>query len=210
MAIFSGDKMGRGASVIGHGSSSRNSAYLHISLVGDKELIAKLNSLGSKVYRKVIKQASRKAFAPVIKSAREKAPKESGLLKKSIGVKQKAYPRNGRFVTIVGPRTGFAKTVVVNTPFGPKKIKRDPVKYAHLVEFGTQAHSLSQGAENRIRGNSEENRIGFAIAMQGGNDHPGATAKPFMRPAFDGNESRAKQIMRSELAAGVVREARGK
>lgn len=186
-----------------------------MSLTGDTELIAKLNGLGPKVYRKVIKSASRKAFAPVVKTAKEKAPKETGLLKKSIGVKQKAYPRAGRLVTIVGPRTGFAQEVSVDTPFGPKKVKRDPSKYAHLVEYGTRPHSTAALANNRIRTNkdgevSEENRIGFEIAMQSGDNHPGAAAKPFMRPAFDGNEARAKSIMRSELAAGVVREARSK
>lgn len=161
---------------------------VHMSLVGDKELIAKLNALGGKVYRKVIKQASRKAFAPVVKTAKEKAPKESGLLKKSIGVKQKSYPRAGRIATIVGARTGFAQEVSVDTPFGPKTVRRDPVKYSHLVEFGTAPHSVGSG-------DSEY-------------QHPGATAKPFMRPAFDANENRAIQIMRTELAAGVVREAR--
>lgn len=194
---------------------ARNTTRTRISLTGDKELMDKLNSLGSKVYRKVIKQASRRAFAPVIKTAKEKAPKETGLLKKSIGVKQKAYPRAGRMVTIVGPRTGFEKEVTVDTPYGPKKVKRDPSKYAHLVEYGTRPHSTAALTSNRIRPNkdgevSEENRIGFEIAMQGGDNHPGATAKPFMRPAFDGNENRAKSIMRSELAAGVVREARSK
>lgn len=192
---------------------ARNTTRTRFVLTGDKELIAKLNGLGPKVYRKVVKQASRKAFAPVVKTAKEKAPKETGLLKKSIGVKQKAYPRAGRMVTIVGPRTGFAQEVVVSTPFGPKKVKRDPAKYAHLVEYGTRPHSTAALANNRIRPNkdgevSEENRLGFDIAMQGGDDHPGATAKPFMRPAFDGNEARAKSIMQTELAAGVVREAR--
>lgn len=181
-----------------------------MSLIGDKELIAKLNGLGGKVYKKVVAQASRKAFAPVMKTAKQLAPVESGLLKKSIGVKQKKYPRAGRIVTIVGPRMGHAEEVYVDTPMGPMKRRRDPVKYAHLVEFGTRPHSTSQGAENRIRGDSDENRLGFTIAMQGGDDHPGAKAQPFMRPAFDGNEPRAKSIMKQELAAGVVREAKRK
>jgi len=173
---------------------ARNTVRTQFVLTGDKELIAKLNGLGGKVYRKVVAQASRKAFAPVVSSAKSNVVKDTGLLKKSIGIKQKRYPRAGRIVTIVGPRTGFGKKIMAKTIRGEVEVFRDPVRYAHLVEYGTQAHAISQG-----------DYIGAAEAM-----HPGTAAKPFMRPAFDGNESRAKQIMRSELAAGVVREARSK
>ncbi|MCC6797718.1 MAG: HK97 gp10 family phage protein [Candidatus Hydrogenedentes bacterium] len=170
---------------------ARNSKLSRLVLTGDKELIAKLNGLGGRVYRKVVARASRKAFAPVAKDAKAKAPKETGLLKKSMGVKQKRYPRAGRIITLVGPRTGFATDVTVNTPSGERTMRRDPVKYAHLVEYGTAPHSI---------------KIGDGEPYQ----HPGGAPKPFMRPAFDNNESRAKQIMRSELAAGVVREAKSK
>lgn len=195
MAIFSGDKMGRGASVIrpARGGGQRH-ANISISLVGDKELIAKLMALGPKVYKNVVSKAARRAMAPVIKTARQLAPKETGQLRKSIGVKQKKYPRNGRIVTIVGPRTGFEITTTVDTIFGKLKTTRNPVKYAHLVEYGTRAHTLASVDGDKLKIMS----------------HPGATAKPFMRPAFDANEQRAVSIMRSELAAGVVREARGK
>lgn len=173
---------------------ARNSVYTRFVLAGDKELIAKLNGLGGKVYRKVVAQASRKAFAPVVSSAKSNVVKDTGLLKKSIGVKQKRYPRAGRIVTVVGPRTGFGKNIMAKTIRGEVQVYRDPVRYAHLVEYGTQAHAVVQG-----------DYIGAAEAY-----HPGTAARPFMRPAFDGNENRAKSIMRSELAAGVVREAKSK
>lgn len=178
-------------------------AKMRITLTGDTELIKSLESLGEKVYKRVIAKATRKAFAPVVKTAKARAPRETGLLAKSIGVKQKAYARSGRIVTIVGPRTGFAQDVTVNTPFGPKKVRRDPAKYAHLVEFGTAPHATAALA-------SRKDATGFDIAMQSGDDHPGAAPKPFMRPAFDANEARAVAIMHSELAAGVIRESQKK
>lgn len=180
--------------------------FAHMSLVGDKELIAKLNGLGGKVYKKVVAGASRKAFAPVVKTAKEKAPKETGLLKKSMGVKQKRYPRAGRIVTLVGPRTGFKQEVTVKDRNGnPVKVTRDPVRYGHLVEFGTGPHSTDKGSKSDWNVKDQGKLKDFRSTKD---DHPGAKAQPFMRPAFDGNEARAKSIMRSELAAGVVREAR--
>lgn len=159
--------------------------FVHMSVVGDKELVGKLSKLGDRVYKKVVGQASRKAFAPVVKTAKSLAPKETGLLKKSMGVKQKKYPRAGRIVTLVGPRTGFGTTVTTEGPDGkPRETYRDPVKYGHLVEFGTAPHKV------------------------GDYDHPGSAPQPFMRPAFDGNVNKSKSIMKSELAAGVEREAK--
>ena len=219
--IMSGDSMGRGGSVYKRSSSSfstrarKASMYGRFDLTGDVELIQKLNTLGDRVYKKVLSLASSRAVKPVIDTARRLAPKETGLLKKSIGTKQKKYPKNGVVVAIVGPRTGFAQDVVVDTPYGKMKSRRDPAKYAHLVEYGTRAHSTAALSNNKIRPNksgevSEENRLGFAIAMQGGDNHPGATPKPFMRPAFDANTNRVIAIFRQELAAGVRREAMSK
>jgi len=166
--------------------------FVHMSVVGDKELIKKLGELGGRVYKRVVSQASRKAFTPVVKTAKQLAPTDTGQLRKSIGVKQKKYPRAGRIVTLVGPRTGFAISIERETPLGKRKTKRDPVKYGHLVEFGTSAHMI------------------LVDMKDGAYEHPGSAAQPFMRPAFDGNINRSKQIMKSELAAGVIREAKRK
>ena len=191
---------------------ARATTRIGISLIGDKELVRKLEALGPKVYKKVVAQASRKAWAPVTKTAKAKAPKATGLLRKSLGTKQKKYARNGVIVTLTGPRTGFEQDVTVQTPYGPMKRRQNPSKYAHLVEFGTASHALAVGAESRVRldkqGNqSDENKLGNAIAAQGGKMHPGSPPQPFMRPAFDSNKSKAVSIMRRELAAGIAREA---
>ncbi len=182
--------------VTGHKSS--------VSLTGDVELMRLLENLPDKVFKKVIGKASRKAMAPVVKSARRKAPAETGLLRKSLGTKQKAYKKNGVTVTIVGPRKGFKSKVKVDDGRGGTRTEsRNPANYAHLVEFGTRPHSTSAGVSSR----SKDERTKAFTATQT-TKHPGTQAQPFMRPAFDQNRGNIVRIMHEELAAGVVTEAK--
>jgi HK97 gp10 family phage protein len=62
--------------------------------------------------------------------------KRTGRLVESIGLsvrKNKGGPYRGKYTARVGARSGFA-TIVME---GGKPKRIDPVKYAHLVEFGT-------------------------------------------------------------------------
>lgn len=161
---------------------------VHISLVGESDLIRKLNGLGDRVYRNVVASASRKSFKAVLDHAQSLVPTETGLLKSSLGVKQKKYPQSGRIVTVIGPRKGYGANVVVNLSGQRISQFRDPVKYAHLVEFGASPHTITAGGTTYT--------------------HPGAPAQPFMRPAYDANESKTVSGMKAYLSIGVEREAR--
>lgn len=166
-----------------------------IALEGAEQLERKLRLLEPKLFKKVIRNASKKAMQPMVVAAKTKAPIETGLLKKSIGMKQKQYTRARVVATIVGPRKGFKKLVKVLDQFGNLKEQyRDPVNYAHLVEFGTAAHALGSGSDSRKQ-------------VASGAQHPGSDAKPFLRPAFDENEHKALAIYRAELSKGVIAEA---
>ena len=101
-----------------------------MALTGDKALIRTLDRLPAALVRRVVRPAVRSALVPINKAAKRKAPKETGLLKKSIGAVVKVYKRTGVIWGGVGPRKGF-RQVIDGKP-------RDPVKYAHLVEFGTE------------------------------------------------------------------------
>lgn len=100
---------------------------------GEKALNRKLSRLKEAVNRRVLRKAVTAASKPVLKEAKAKAPKETGLLKKSLGRRTKTYRNSGTAVAVVGPREGFKKEVTVN---GKTEV-RNPVKYAHLVEYGT-------------------------------------------------------------------------
>lgn len=165
-----------------------------IGLLGDEELQKRLNALDDKVIRRIVPKASKQATSSVLRTAKTLAPKESGLLIRSLGQKQKLYRRSGVFVTIVGPRTGFKQQVEVEDRFGNvKKIFRNPVKYAHLVEKGTRPHSLvpKSGLKNQIKRRIQ------------GKNHPGSKAKEFMSRSYDANKQTVVQVYRSVIAAEI-------
>lgn len=129
-------------------------------LLGADALIRKLEALPGKVYRRVVRKAINKGATPMVKAARRYAPRESGLLAKSMGKKLKSYFARGVVLSVVGPRGGFGKEVTL--PDGTSEY-RDPVKYAHLVEFGTD-HSPAQPFMRRAY---EENKTALMSAMFG-------------------------------------------
>lgn len=53
---------------------------------------------------------------------------------------------------------------------------------AHLVEYGTKAHNIAARAEGWLS---------FGGIFRKSVEHPGATARPFMRPALDGQAQAA-------------------
>ena len=144
--------------------------------------------------RQAMRKALQPATKPILDEVRARVPRRSGLTRKSIGRKTKTYSRTGTVLVLVGPRSkpSFRRQVTVRGRDGkPRTIMHDPVKTAHLVEFGTQPHQV------------------------GGVQHPGAEPKPFMRPGFDAKQAEAKAIFGRELFAEVKaiiakRRAKGK
>ncbi len=72
-----------------------------------------------------LNEASRKALAPMLSTARANAPRRTGALAKSLAIKR-AKSAKARPVHLVGPRKDYV---------GPSGEK--PVRYAHLAEFGS-------------------------------------------------------------------------
>lgn len=178
------------------------SGALGLKADGFEELRAKLAALPDKVFRRVVAQASRKSMKIVISEARSnaRAIKETGALAKSLGVKQKTYRRSGVQITIVGPRKGFKTSVATKNEVTGKMVivNRDPQWYAHLVEFGTAPHDLGDGSNGR-KGIST-----------GGQRHPGAKAKPFLRPAMDNNRAQVLSIYAKAMGEGIAKQAKKK
>jgi HK97 gp10 family phage protein len=69
-----------------------------------------------------------KAARPMLRKARSLAPKESGLLKKSLKMKIITDTRNSRVIALIGPDRNVSGT--------HNGQKRQPSRYAHLVELG--------------------------------------------------------------------------
>ena len=162
---------------------------------GLAEIVATLKDLPEKLQRKVVRKALAKATKPTLAAARQRCPKDAGLLKKSLGRKTVTYVESGSIVAIIGPRGGFERMVTRRGRSKPEKA--NPLYYAHLVEFGTKPHSLARA----------DTKIGRRIA----NDmkirmHPGTKARPFMRPAFDSTKGEVLRIFGEEVAKGLEQE----
>lgn len=169
---------------------------------GDTTTHADLAQLKDSARRRILRLAMAAAVRPVAKEAKRLAPRDSGLLRKSIGSKSKTYP-SGVTVGVVGPRHGFRQTVPRsmwpvegNASRLVRKVRMvmaDPVKYVHLVEFDTQPHTLGGG-----------NVVGKS---QTGATHPGTTAVAFMSRALNNKQSEATNILAQKTREGITREA---
>lgn len=183
---------------------------------GLDQLLNKLQHLAKKTTRTgIARKALHKAMAPVQKKAKQKLVDnksiETGLLKLSIGRRIRVYSQSGTVVAIVGPRTGFkrmgrgrkSRKGTVKSLYakmmehGKNGRPRMPSKYAHLVEFGTRPHTVGKG--DRHPANVRRNEK----AKQTGPMHPGARAKPFIRPAWDENRQASLATLAHEVGAGI-------
>ena len=116
-----------------------------IDIRGDRQLRRNLTDLAGKVARKTMRKGLSKGTQVIVKEARGRAPRETGLLRRSIGKKVITYKQSGTMVGVVG----IKKNVVGSGPDGEK---RWPFNYAHLVEFGTYSkHSKAGGPSAFMR-----------------------------------------------------------
>ena len=97
-----------------------------IKLVGDKELERELNKLEGKMIRRVIKPAIRTGLTPIQKQAKANVPVEDGFLREEI---KKHVGKKGTWGRVYVDSATYA---------GADGKRKNPNKYAHLVEFGTK------------------------------------------------------------------------
>jgi HK97 gp10 family phage protein len=173
----------------------------HFSVTGLRDLMDRLAKFPVAM-RTACRRAARKVGGQIARLARAKAPNRkqtvrvgnklvrmygaSQTLKKSIGVKV-TTTRMGIVAAIVGPKRGSSSEVFINY-YKPHKshramrdvmVKANPVKYAHLVELGFNA---------KIWGTNKQIRV---------------SAKPFLRPALDGNKNQVAAITTSYFQIAI-------
>ncbi|MBN2024080.1 MAG: HK97 gp10 family phage protein [Pirellulales bacterium] len=180
-----------------------------IDVRGDVEAKALLDALPFRVYRRVLRSAVAKATRPIVRDAKALAPKRNrtvdeqgrevgptGLLRKSLGFVIRTYLTRGVVLGVIGPRKGF-RTIIDGRP-------RDPIHYAHLVEFGYRIArggtlATTTGGDARAARKDKKKHKGVHVATH--------LARPFLRPAHKSNERRAMSTIEREVAAGIKREA---
>jgi HK97 gp10 family phage protein len=142
-------------------------------LRGGRELQAALNSLPVKIEKNIMRAALRAGAKVIAEEAKALVP---------------VSPPNSENARLYGGYTGALKDsirvdtrarrgkVTASVKAGGKRKRGTDVFYAHFVEFGTAAHTI-KGKNGR--------RLFFNGTFTPAVNHPGARAKPFMRPALD-------------------------
>jgi HK97 gp10 family phage protein len=175
------------------------------------KLLKKLGEVEPKAARKAIRQGVNEVSKLVLAEAKSRVPMRTGLLKKSLGRKVKSKmggavvyavikPRRGVWVKAdggaVGTRTRFRngkKQVFVRKwqgEFNGKKV--DPVKYAHLVEYGRRE------VVNKKKKVLSDGTTIFGKKVRSVAPHP------FLRPAWEKYERRAPAIFAACLRHALL------
>lgn len=136
--------------------------------------------------RAIVEDAAR----PIVKAAKANlVGVDTGALRDSIGSIVRVTPARSRVAAYIGPRKG-PEYNLVNASTG--KRVRVPVKYAHLVEFGTAPHIVVKRGFRRD-GTYFERRA----------EHPGTAARPFLRPAFEGSKSSVADALGNAIGKAI-------
>jgi len=93
----------------------------------------------------ILERAMRKTVRPLVPRLKTLMPRETGLLRRSIGSKVKGYKQKAAVVGLVGARTKQGVVLKRKSSWSGAR-KQIPSKYAHLVDRGARPHTI------RIRG----------------------------------------------------------
>ncbi len=188
-----------------------------VRLEGMADLIRRLHTLEYKFARAAASKALRQACKPMLTEAAGRLSArhglESGLLKKSLGLKSKSYRNGGLIVVIIGPRAGYEGMYAV--PAGRVFVQVGGVRSRKSGgkrvggKFGKTTRILRPLPDRRTDGlgnftwpTMKRNPLRYAhltekgIAPRGGSDR-----KPFLLPSFQGGKSQAEATFRSVLEA---------
>lgn len=181
-----------------------------IRVDGAERLLNNINSIKGSKMRSIARTAITKACRPIVRAAKRNAPRDSGLLRRSIIQVVRTY--QDTVFGVVGPAAGVKETVPrtmwavegdgprfsarTGRPLASRLIRKVrmvmaiPALYAHLVEKGTRPHAIGQ-------------RSALRQGRQGGATHPGTKGTFFMKRAWESTRAEAQAIINREVAAGL-------
>ena len=105
-------------------------------LEGLSQVMAAVQDLGRRKAGAIQRKAVTAGGQEVLQEMREDAPRDKGVLAKSLGKKIRVYRQSGVTVAIIGPRSDYQRDVTIGKRIR-RTITRRPVRYAHLVDKGT-------------------------------------------------------------------------
>lgn len=162
---------------------------IEAEIAGEKAIRMAIQHIQKPATRnKIMRPAIGAAASAVSKAAKRNAPKETGLLQKSIGSRTITDKRTAMVSGVVGPRRGFKQRVRRSRSWA-SSTPANPLNYAHLVEFGSAAGTRVY-KKGPLKGRSRQ--------------HPGNPPQPFMRPAMD--QTNHIQIIQKRAAVEFIRQ----
>lgn len=172
---------------------ARSKIFLNIE--GAEEVFKALEVLDYDIRANIAQKALEAACKPIVKAAKAHAPRDTGMLRTSIGAIVRRY-RNGSILTaVIGPRTNFRSKK--HKALLARGIRKTPALYAHLVEYGTRPRTYDQEVEVKAKD-------GSIHRYKRRRHHPGSKANPFLRPAFDAGKSHVLPALKAELEKRIA------
>ena len=190
---------------------------LRLQIVGVQDTINAFRDLTRTVRNKHMRIAMNAGAGVIRDAAVANAPKETGLLKKSLKIKVRVpdasfnAAHHGRpAYAVIGPARGVVSRVAnvkgtVKTITTRQAIKRSfggggfttrrPSRYAHLVEKGTRAHTITAKNSGLL---SDGQRV-FGRSVR----HPGTKAQSFLGKAVQSSGEAAKSKVIQKLRDGI-------
>ncbi|MFZ6755760.1 HK97-gp10 family putative phage morphogenesis protein [Undibacterium sp. Ji50W] len=147
-----------------------------LNISGLSDLNAALQQFTAKLEQNILRGALRAGQKKILEAAKFGIHSIDGDLADSLRISVRV--KDGR--------------VVASLKAGNKK-----AFYAHFVEFGTQAHTIkAKNGGALVFGNKDYASL----------HHPGAKAKPFMRPAMDGHAQEAVEATADYISKRITKE----
>jgi HK97 gp10 family phage protein len=171
-------------------------------LQGAAEVEALLRKLPDKVAKKVVVSSLRQGGNVIVKQAKANLAGHGSIVTGALAGSIKT-------ITVRNPTMGAAQVKVgvvgkklsVVRPGETKPRRIGPGTYAKWVEYGAGEHRIEAEGKTLAWG------AGGSTVFTRTVDHPGAKAKPFIRPAVDTKGAAAAQKVVSAAAKGIAREA---
>lgn len=164
---------------------------------GWNDIMARLQEFGVRFAGREVRKGVSKSLDPMVQSAKQEAPKDTGSLRESIVPKVKVLNRirRGGYGYIWGAAGVKTNSLYVSAS---GKVRRPP-HYYYIIEKGRVSNE--KRAANPIANRLNPNRKAYL------NRGDSNRANPFLRRAFERGGNQSLQILRQELEKSVEKVA---
>ncbi len=222
MGLF-GNRSPRGGSRWGSGlglagvEAGVDRIKIDYNVLGVEESDRLFRQLNSKLQRKVTRKAINAAARPMVKRVRQLVPKKTGLLKRSITHRVKAYRRGGIQVAVIGQRgAGSKSTKALAAAQGRALMSRGnrggisgkgKIVPIHLVDQPTKAHRIRPKVASAMAGDVLVFRRYGKINWESVVNHGGTRGYKFLARAFSGTSRQSLRAFETKFLNEVYAEA---